>query len=179
MDSNIRKLIHAASQDDDLSALTEAYGKLRKERQSSDDKIDAVSSDLFVLCAETALKVSLWCGTHFLAFPGHIDDSCEFFYIRLNCAHTHHKLYVKARSIQYPCQSSYLYTINDWFRYLHIKNSCFLILVSFLFLFCNLKTNMLHLTAEFTNGMYASVNSSCVQPPNPTPPPPTGLTPWT
>ncbi|CAH3151990.1 unnamed protein product [Porites lobata] len=56
MDSNIRKLIHAASQDDDLSALTEAYGKLRKERQSSDDKIDAVSSDLFVLCAETALK---------------------------------------------------------------------------------------------------------------------------
>ena len=172
MDSNIRKLIHAASQDDDLSALTEAYGKLRKERQSSDDKIDAVSSDLFVLCAETALKVSLWCGTHFLAFPGHIDDSCEFFYIRLNCAHTHHKLYVKARSIQYPCQSSYLYTINDWFRYLHMKNSCFLILVSFLFLFCNLKTNMLHLTAEFTNGMYASVNSSCVQPPNPTPPPP-------
>ena len=60
MDSNIRKLIHAASQDDDLSALTEAYGKLRKERQSSDDKIDAVSSDLYVLCAETALKVSLY-----------------------------------------------------------------------------------------------------------------------
>ena len=69
MDSNIRKLIHAASQDDDLSALTEAYGKLRKERQSSDDKIDAVSSDLFVLCAETALKASLWCGIHFLTFP--------------------------------------------------------------------------------------------------------------
>ena len=69
MDSNIRKLIHAASQDDDLLALTEAYGKLRKERQSSDDKIDAVSSDLFVLCAETALKVSLWCGIHFLTFP--------------------------------------------------------------------------------------------------------------
>ena len=57
MDSNIRKLIHAASQDNDLSALTEAYGKLRRERQSSDDKIDAVSSDLFVLCAETAFKV--------------------------------------------------------------------------------------------------------------------------
>lgn len=59
MDSNIRKLVHAASQDDDLSALTEAYDKLRKERQSSDDKIDAVSSDLFVLCAEAALKVYL------------------------------------------------------------------------------------------------------------------------
>lgn len=96
MDSNIRKLIHAASQDDDLSALTEAYGKLRKERQSSDDKIDAVSSDLFVLCAETALKVTLWCGKHFFSIS-YIDDSCEFFYIRLNCAHTHHKLYVKAR----------------------------------------------------------------------------------
>lgn len=57
MDSNIRKLVHAALQDDDLSALTEAYEKLRKERQSSvDDKIDAVSPDLFVLCAEAALK---------------------------------------------------------------------------------------------------------------------------
>jgi len=59
MDSNIRKLVHAASQDNDLSALTEAYDKLRKERQSSDDKVDAVSSDLFVLCAEAALKVCL------------------------------------------------------------------------------------------------------------------------
>ena len=60
MDSNIRKLVHAALQDDDLSALTEAYEKLRKERQSSvDDKIDAVSPDLFVLCAEAALKVCL------------------------------------------------------------------------------------------------------------------------
>lgn len=58
MDSNIRKLVHAASQDDDQSALSEAYNKLKKERQSSDDKIDAVSSDLFVLCAEAALKVS-------------------------------------------------------------------------------------------------------------------------
>lgn len=57
MDSNIRKLVHAASQD--LPALTEAYDKLRKERQSSDDKVDAVSSDLFVLCAEAALKVCL------------------------------------------------------------------------------------------------------------------------
>ena len=60
MDSNIRKLVHAASQDSDPSALTEAYDKLRKERQSSaDDKIDAVSSDLFVLCAEAALKVCI------------------------------------------------------------------------------------------------------------------------
>ncbi|XP_074608699.1 cilia- and flagella-associated protein 46-like [Acropora palmata] len=57
MDSNIRKLVHAASQDNDLSALTEAYEKLRKERQSSvDNKIDGVSADLFVLCAEAALK---------------------------------------------------------------------------------------------------------------------------
>lgn len=59
MDSNIRKLVHAATQDNDLSALSEAYNKLKKERQSSDDKIDAVSSDLFVLCAEAALKVCL------------------------------------------------------------------------------------------------------------------------
>lgn len=60
MDSNIRKLVHAASQDSDPSALKEAYDKLRKERQSSaDDKIDAVSSDLFVLCAEAALKVCI------------------------------------------------------------------------------------------------------------------------
>ena len=57
MDSNIRKLVHAATQDNDLSALSEAYKKLKKERQSSDDKLDAVSSDLFVLCAEAALKV--------------------------------------------------------------------------------------------------------------------------
>lgn len=57
MDSNIRKLVHAASQDNDKSALFEAYSKLKKERQSSDDKIDAVSSDLFVLCAEAAQKV--------------------------------------------------------------------------------------------------------------------------
>ncbi|KAL9983920.1 hypothetical protein ACROYT_G006166 [Oculina patagonica] len=56
MDSNIRKLVHAATQENDLSALSEAYNKLKKERQSSDDKIDAVSSDLFVLCAEAALK---------------------------------------------------------------------------------------------------------------------------
>lgn len=56
MDSNIRKLVHAASQDNDESALFEAYSKLKKERQSSDDKIDAVSSDLFVLCAEAAQK---------------------------------------------------------------------------------------------------------------------------
>ena len=61
MDSNIRKLVHAASQDNDLSALTEAYEKLRKERQSSvDSKIDGVSADLFVLCAEAALKVRLF-----------------------------------------------------------------------------------------------------------------------
>jgi len=59
MDSNIRKLVHAANQDSDLSALTEAHKKLKKERQSSDDKLDAVSSDLFVLCAEAALKVCL------------------------------------------------------------------------------------------------------------------------
>lgn len=59
MDSNIRKLLHAASQDDDVSALLEAHSKLRKERQAGDDKIDAVSSDLFVLCAEAALKVGL------------------------------------------------------------------------------------------------------------------------
>ena len=60
MDSNIRKLVHAATQDNDLSALTEAHKKLKKERQSSDDKLsDAVSSDLFVLCAEAALKVCL------------------------------------------------------------------------------------------------------------------------
>ena len=59
MDSNIRKLVHAATQDNDLSALSEAYKKLKKERQSSDDKLDAVSSDLFVLCAEAALKVCL------------------------------------------------------------------------------------------------------------------------
>ena len=57
--------------------------------------------------------------------------------------------------------------INDWFRYLHMRNSCFLILVSFLFLFCNLTTNMLLLTAEFTNAIYASVNSSCAQPLSP------------
>ena len=57
MDSNIRKLVHAASQDNNESALFEAYKKLKKERQSSDDKIDAVSSDLFVLCAEAAQKV--------------------------------------------------------------------------------------------------------------------------
>ena len=59
MDSNIRKLVHGATQDNDLSALSEAYKKLKKERQSSDDKLDAVSSDLFVLCAEAALKVCL------------------------------------------------------------------------------------------------------------------------
>ena len=59
MVSNIRKLVHAATQDSDLSALSEAYKKLKKERQSSDDKLDAVSSDLFVLCAEAALKVRL------------------------------------------------------------------------------------------------------------------------
>lgn len=56
MDSNIRKLVHAATQDNDLSALSEAYNKLQKERQSSD-----VSPDLFVLCAEAALKVCLLC----------------------------------------------------------------------------------------------------------------------
>ena len=59
MDSNIRKLVHAATQDNDVSALSEAYKKLKKERQSSDDKLDAVSSDLFVLCAEAALKVCI------------------------------------------------------------------------------------------------------------------------
>ena len=59
MDSNIRKLVHAATQYNGLSALSEAYNKLKKERQSNDDKIDAVSSDLFVLCAEAALKVCL------------------------------------------------------------------------------------------------------------------------
>lgn len=64
MDSNIRKLVHAATQDNDSSALSEAYNKLKKERQSSDDKIDAVSSDLFVLCAEAALKV--WLVTLFI-----------------------------------------------------------------------------------------------------------------
>lgn len=61
MDSNIRKLVHAGTQDNDLSALSEAYNKLQKERQSSDDKLDAVSPDLFVLCAEAALKVCLLC----------------------------------------------------------------------------------------------------------------------
>lgn len=58
MDSNIRLLIHKASESNDLPSLEEAYIKLKKERQSGpSDKPDSVSADLFVLCAETAFKV--------------------------------------------------------------------------------------------------------------------------
>jgi len=107
----------------------------------------------------------------FFNISWYIDDSCEFFYIILNCAHKPHKLYLIARfhTIPMPIKLPDIANdeVNDWFRYLHIKNSCFLIVVSFFFLFCNLKTNMLHLTAEFTNAIYASVNSSCVQSPSP------------
>ena len=72
MDSNIRKLVHAATQENDLSALSEAYNKLKKERQSSDDKIDAVSSDLFVLCAEAALQVCLFYLCYLFEFNGYV-----------------------------------------------------------------------------------------------------------
>ena len=59
MDSNIRLLIHGASESTDLSSLNEAYNKLKKERLSCpSDKQDSVSADLFVLCAEAAFKVS-------------------------------------------------------------------------------------------------------------------------
>lgn len=58
MDNNIRNLIHVALEENSLNLLNEAYSKLKKERQSPSDKIDAVSPDLFTLCAETAFKVS-------------------------------------------------------------------------------------------------------------------------
>lgn len=59
MDSNIRQLLHSSSENFNEQNLEEAYAKLKKERQSTvtSDKPDAVSSDLFVLCAETAFRV--------------------------------------------------------------------------------------------------------------------------
>lgn len=58
MDSNLRQLLHSASEENNLQNLEEAYVKLKKERQSAgNDKPDAVSPDLFVLCAETAFRV--------------------------------------------------------------------------------------------------------------------------
>lgn len=59
MDSNIRQLLHSSAKENNLQNVDEAYAKLKKERQSTAkiDKPDAVSSDLFVLCAETAFKV--------------------------------------------------------------------------------------------------------------------------
>ena len=59
MDSNIRSLICEASEGHNLNSFEEAYNKLKKERQlGPSGKTDTVSPDLFVLCAETAFKVS-------------------------------------------------------------------------------------------------------------------------
>ena len=59
--------------------------------------------------------------------------------------------------------------INDWFRYLYMKNLCFLILVSFFFVFCNLKTNILHLTAELTQCNFCISQSQLCPAPAPHP----------
>lgn len=57
MDSNIRNLIHVASGENNAEVLNEAYVKLKSERQTPNDRVDAVLPDLFILCAETAFKV--------------------------------------------------------------------------------------------------------------------------
>ncbi|XP_048585353.1 cilia- and flagella-associated protein 46 isoform X2 [Nematostella vectensis] len=57
MDNNIRNLIYTSSEDNKDNNLSEAYSKLKKERQAVGDTADTVSPDLFVLCAEAAYKL--------------------------------------------------------------------------------------------------------------------------
>ena len=61
MDSIIRDLLSVAADKKDERALKEAYEKLERGRQTSYDQPDPFGSELYVLCAETAIQVLLHC----------------------------------------------------------------------------------------------------------------------
>lgn len=57
MDTTIRSLLGKAEQKSSRQCLYDAYGKLKGGRTNTSDQTDPFHSDLYVICAEIALKV--------------------------------------------------------------------------------------------------------------------------
>ncbi|XP_066929818.1 cilia- and flagella-associated protein 46-like [Clytia hemisphaerica] len=57
MDSTIRSLLGKAEQEYKSQYLNEAFGKLKGARTNTNDQTDPFHSDLYVICAEVALKL--------------------------------------------------------------------------------------------------------------------------
>lgn len=58
MDSAIRTLLAQAEQEVNKDCLQDAFSKLRCGRTTTSDQTDPFHSDLYVICAEVALKVN-------------------------------------------------------------------------------------------------------------------------
>lgn len=78
MDHAIRQLLLKSERDFDGKSLDDAFEKLKRGRKDVSDQTEPFSSDLFVICAQTALKVI----SNSFFFPqGHLSKYKIYIYI--------------------------------------------------------------------------------------------------